>query len=269
MSKSWKLVLTTTLLVGTVRCGNPPLGPPASTETSASSQAPRTIFSAKAIAIWSHDARVPPPLIPGSLQPRLVSESPGIVSIDSDGKLHTHQDGEAIVRAASGSSLLVRVHSVRHLAISPEQVELPAGAALDLTAMADATALPPEDVEWSIDSPEVASIVDGRLTAVRPGRATIFARASISLARAQLVVRAAKPVRSISLLGPVAPVRAKSVFQVQPQSPPPGVVLDWVASDSRVLKPISNGVFQAMQHGRADACLRTTTGTSCIPIRVE
>jgi len=252
-----------------MRCGNPPIGPPASTESSASPQAPRTIFSTKAIAIWSHDARVSPPLIPGSPQPRLLSESPGIVSIDSDGKLHTHQDGEAIVRSASGSSLLVRVHSIRHLGISPEQVELPAGAALGLTAMADATALPPEDVEWSIDSREVASIVDGRLTAVLPGRATIFARAGTSLARAQLVVRAAQPVGSVPLLGPVAPVRVKSVFQVQPQSPPPGMVLHWVASDSRVLKPISNGVFQAMRHGRADACVRTPTGTSCIPIRVE
>lgn len=110
----------------------------------------------------------------------MASSAPGVVEVTPDGQLRAVSNGRATIRSLNDSNqqLEVVVQAVAGLAIVPEVVPLLPGEEiqLGLESPGDRKPLDPRAAQWSTTSPDVAVVIEGRLTAgKKPGRATIRA----------------------------------------------------------------------------------------------
>jgi hypothetical protein len=232
---------------------------------------PPLVFSESELFIWGRNVRVTPPLTPGSLldASRLKSDSPAVVTIDADGSVHTHAEGTAIVRSTSGSQLIVRVRALKDLRIIPNPAEVRAGGSLRFLASSGGAILPVNAVEWFTEDPAVAMTLRTGFTQAgdKPGSTFIIARAGNLTARVKLTVRTAQA-PAFSLVAPAGPVRRGAVVQIG-ALPLPASTVVWTSSRPDVLRSLSNGIFQAMAPGTAQACLAVSSLTRCAPIEVQ
>ena len=229
---------------------------------------PVTVFSAPELLLSGVGLRVAPPLTPGSARDAyaITSASPDVVRIDPDGMLHTLSEGTSELRSVSGSILTVRVRASRLLHILPATLDLLAGDTRPVHAADSVEDLPDESIEWLTSDPGIVVVDRGRLRAGNVGVATVTARVGEETATARVIVRPNKAL-SLSLLGPSSALTG-TIVQFESRSPP-SVVVAWSSSDTRVLRPLANGIFHAQQPGKAQACVSAFGTSRCAQVQVS
>ena len=228
------------------------------------------VFKGERLVIWAGGIPMFPPTVPGSsLSGALIkSSAPDVLSVRPDGTIAGLKSGTAELTSRNGSALHVVVRSNAGLNLTPAQPSLAPGGVTTLAAASAEGAIDAADVEWMTDAPEVASVVRGRVTAIGGGEAKILARAGTSVATATITVTKQEKSDAILVIGPSAPVRHGTVFQVFPRSQPAGAV-QWTTSSPSIIKPLAGGIFQAMAAGRAEACIRSATAHGCAAVVVR
>jgi hypothetical protein len=231
---------------------------------------PALVFAERELFIWGIGVQRFPPLTPGSVlnAAQLSSNNPSVVSIDTDGALRTHAGGTAVIRAASGSELTVRVRPAGALRIVPDPAEVTAGESLHLMAVSDGAVLPDGAAQWLTEDPAIAMPDPTGLTrSGHAGTTAVTVRVGDTVAKIQVTVREGRaPV--FSLVSPAGPVRKGALVQIS-ALPQPTVAAAWTSSRPQVLRSLSNGVFQALESGTARACLAVAGVSRCVPVQVQ
>jgi len=173
----------------------------------------------------------------------------------------------AVITIVPGPAAAVR--------LDPAPPRLYAGQAVALTATVTSAEgdIRRDPVTWSSDQPGIVSASGtGVLTAVRPGRATLTARAGQASTTLQITVTA-NPVASVQVTPGVVTVRTGDVvrfgFEARDRSgaPVPGVVPEWmVTSGSARIEP--DGGFVASEAGtyRVVGAFAGRAGTATVTV---
>jgi hypothetical protein len=153
------------------------------------------VFSEPSLVIDRVGATEAVPAAVGStLSPQtLSSDDPSVVEVTASGSLHALKAGRTTVRslASPGQSLDVEVRTTRDLVLVPNPLTLPPRGEGEL-ALFDRTGGGLEDparVRWFSSSPDVASVIDGRVKAgAGTGAATITAEVAGRAIQARVTV---------------------------------------------------------------------------------
>ena len=121
------------------------------------------------------------------------SSSDTDVVIVDDGKVTALSPGFATVTARSGNaeaecSVTVNPVEVTSIELSQTSVSLLVGESVELTATVYPENATDKTVTWSSSSPSVAAVVDGKVTALSPGSATVTARSGNAVAECAVTV---------------------------------------------------------------------------------
>lgn len=170
--------------------------PEAASGQSAQPPRPFVAFSQPSIVVERVGATVAVPAAVGSTlsQETLASDDPSVVEVTPSGALHALKAGRSTIRSVGdpGQALEVVVRGARELVLIPNPLKLPPRGEGEL-ALLDRTGGGLEDpgtAEWFSSSPEVASVIQGRVTAgVAPGVATITARLGDRIVQATVAVK--------------------------------------------------------------------------------
>ncbi|MGD8698782.1 MAG: protein kinase [Gemmatimonadales bacterium] len=125
-------------------------------------------------------------------------QDPAVASVSSDGQVRALAPGTTQVVATidgrrAGASVTVRPEPVASVTLSPDSLELDPGASGSLSPTvrgARGSILTGRALAWQSSNPAVATVVDGAVRGVAPGRATITATAQGFAGQAIVVVRA-------------------------------------------------------------------------------
>ena len=132
------------------------------------------------------------------------SRDASVASVDGDGKVTALAGGTTVITAmASGkvASCTVTVSvPVESLSLDQTSVTLGENESITLTATVGPADATDKTVTWSSSNPAIATVEDGKVTAIKEGSATITAKAGEKTATCQVTVKkSAIPVESISL----------------------------------------------------------------------
>ena len=111
---------------------------------------------------------VGPPVTPGSSPSpaTLASDAPDVVTIQADGSLVAHRNGQATIRAQSGGgTLAVAVVAATELRAEPPSLRTGPGTAALPALKSGETPIPAGAVSWYSNAPDVAMVEDGRIRA--------------------------------------------------------------------------------------------------------
>lgn len=102
---------------------------------------------------------------------------PAIASIDANGLARGLSAGLTTVRAVSGGAqgtMQLRVWYLENLHLVPNRLRLGTGGTVTLTARTSVVSrISPELLSWSSSQPSIASVLNGAVTALGPGTATV------------------------------------------------------------------------------------------------
>lgn len=110
------------------------------------------------------------------------SSNPAVVSVDNLGVLTAHSDGEAIITVSSQDYSLARTCkvTVSHvklalLKLNYDEYNMQEGAELDLSVTKQPSNAYYQNITWKTTNSAVAVVSEGKVTAVRAGKADIIA----------------------------------------------------------------------------------------------
>ena len=187
------------------------------------------------------------------------------IALSSDGVIQAKKVGEALVRAeavdGSGVSaecrVVVKPRLVQSLSLNATQKELIIGDAFSLTATAMPENATNRNVVWKLVSGDaVALSADGVIQAKKVGEALVRAEAvdgSGVSAECKVVVKP-RLVQSISLKLEKDTVAVGDRFTVVAEVLPKNATnhsLQWMVSESLLLKHLGDGTFEALKPGNA------------------
>lgn len=125
-----------------------------------------------------------PQLSPNTVIPQdliWTSSNPSVVTVDNNGVLTAHSDGEAVITIASPDRSLVRTCkvSVSHVKLTMLQLDYEEYALQEGGVMTLSVAKQPENayfqnVSWRTTDASVVTVQEGKVTAVRAGKADII-----------------------------------------------------------------------------------------------
>ena len=194
---------------------------------------------------------------PGNATDKSVSWGSSDVSIAtvSDGKVTAKKSGTATITAKSGSciaectiSVSVDVESVT---LDKTSLELAIGETAQLTATVKPDDATDKNVTWASSDESVAKVADGKVTAVKSGKATITAKCGGKTAECAVTVTVATG--SVTLdktsLSLAVGETAQLTATVKPDNATDKNVT-WTSSDESVAK-VDNGKVTAAKAGKA------------------
>lgn len=125
-----------------------------------------------------------PKLSPSSVTPQdlvWTSSNPSVVTVDNNGVLTAHSDGEAVITIASQDRSIVKTCkvAVSHVKLTTLKLNnhdciLDEGQVMNLSVDLQPTNAYYQNVAWRTDKPSVATVENGKVTAVRAGTANII-----------------------------------------------------------------------------------------------
>ena len=126
-----------------------------------------------------------PQLSPSSVTPQdlvWTSSNPSVVTVDNNGVLTAHSDGEAVITIASQDRTIVKTCnvSVSHvklttLKLSYKDYTLQEGGVMNLSVALHPANAYYQNIAWRTGDASVATVENGKVTAVRAGKVDIIA----------------------------------------------------------------------------------------------
>lgn len=133
----------------------------------------------------SGTAAIVPQLSPSTVTPQdlvWTSSNPSVVTVDNSGMLIAHSDGEAVITIASQDRSIVKTCnvSVSHVKLSLLQLNhkeytLQEGGEMTLSVALQPANAYYKNVAWRTTKASVATVENGKITAIRAGEADIIA----------------------------------------------------------------------------------------------
>ncbi len=192
------------------------------------------------------------------------STAPLVASVDEGGKVTALKSGEATITAAVGEvkgTAKVFVAVPATATVAPPSLALKAGesAALDLK-VADDSGKPlatPRNVVWASSDPAVATVANGKVTAVGGGKA--FISASVGALRTEAAVTVKLPDFARLALKPAKLALGKAGERGKLSAgaldkkgkPVAGVPVAWKSSAEAVARVAPDGTVTAVKKGKA------------------
>ena len=177
------------------------------------------------------------------------------VSTVSDGKVTAKKSGTSIITAKSGSciaecTVTVSV-DVESVTLDKTTLSLAVGETAQLTAMVKPDNATYKNVTWTSSDESVAKVADGKVTAVKTGKAAITAKCGGKTAECAITVTV--PTGSVTLdkttLSLAVGETAQLVATVKPDNATDKNVT-WTSSDESVAK-VADGKVTAVKAGKA------------------
>ena len=187
------------------------------------------------------------------------SRDASVASVDGDGKVTALAGGTTVITAmASGkvASCTVTVSvPVESLSLDQTSVILAENESITLTATVGPADATDKTVTWSSSNPAIATVEDGKVTAIKEGSATITAKAGEKSATCQVTVKkSAIPVESISLdqtsLSLISGESERLTATVKPDNATDKTVT-WSSSNTSVVDVDQQGEVRAYESGTA------------------
>lgn len=187
------------------------------------------------------------------------SRDASVASVDGDGKVTALAGGTTVITAmASGkvASCTVTVSvPVESLSLDQTSVTLAENESITLTATVGPADATDKTVTWSSSNPAIATVEDGKVTAIKEGSATITAKAGEKSATCQVTVKkSAIPVESISLdqtsLSLISGESERLTATVKPDNATDKTVT-WSSSNTSVVDVDQRGEVRAYEAGTA------------------
>ena len=177
------------------------------------------------------------------------------VATVSDGKVTAKKSGTAIITAKSGSciaecTVAVSV-DVESVTIDKTSLELAVGETEQLTATVKPDDATDKNVTWTSSDESVAKVVDGKVTAVKSGKATIAAKCGGKTAECAVTVTV--PTGSVTLDKTSLPLAVGETAQLTATVKPDDATdktVSWTSSDESVAKVV-DGKVTAVKSGKA------------------
>lgn len=214
------------------------------------------------------DAPVEPPYAAGSTKSAsgLTSTNPAVVGVDGQGNLIGHKNGEAQVRAQSGSVLKVLVQAGKTLTIVPARLELQAGDSQTVQVLVDGQPAAAGTVHWQTENPNVAAAFGSAVQAgLTPGTVSLTAVLGDTKAQVKVVVRPSTAAMTVE------PAQVTmSIGAVQQLKVPPFYARDakWTTSNPALLSHLHDGLFLAKAPGAAQACVVHMGAKACARVTI-
>ena len=110
------------------------------------------------------------------------SSNPSVVTVDNNGVLTAHSDGEAVITIASQDRTIIKtcMVSVSHIRLTTLQLDyedytMQEGAEMSLSVTKQPANAYYQNIAWRTTNASVAIVENGKVTAVRAGKADIIA----------------------------------------------------------------------------------------------
>ena len=187
------------------------------------------------------------------------SDHEDIAAVDDSGTVTAKSEGTAIITAKAGDSVdtcSVTVEEpadpkVTGITVSPDTLDLTVGDTETLSPEVTADEGADTTVTWETSSRNVATVDNGKVTAVGPGTATITAKAGDQEATCEVKVSAQEmPAASIT----VAPTKLSLIVgesnTLAAATVPEGQAVSWTSSDDKIAA-VSGGKVTAVAKGTA------------------
>ena len=187
------------------------------------------------------------------------SDNADIAAVDDSGTVTAKSEGIAIITAKAGDSVdtcSVTVEEpadpkVTGITLSPDTLDLTVGDTEILSPEVTADEGADTTVTWETSSRNVATVDNGKVTAVGPGTATITAKAGDQEATCEVKVSAQEmPAASIT----VAPTKLSLIVgesnTLAVATVPEGQAVSWTSSDDKIAA-VSGGKVTAVAKGTA------------------
>lgn len=209
------------------------------------------------------------------------SSAPLVASVDESGRVTALKSGEATVTAAVGEakgSAKVLVAIPASIAVAPASLDLKAGESGQLEAkLVDDSGKPmaPKGVAWASSNAAVATVSNGRVTAVGGGQASITASAGALKAQAAVSVKvpefarlSAKPAR-VALAKGGDSARLSAAALDRKGKPVAGVPVAWKSSNEAVVRVGADGTVAAVKKGKAKVTASAGGKTAAVEVTVR
>ena len=177
------------------------------------------------------------------------------VATVSDGKVTAKKSGTAIITAKSGSciaectvTISVDVESVT---LDKTSLSLAVGETAQLTAMVKPDDATDKTVTWTSSDESIAKVADGKVTAVKSGKATVTAKCGGKTAECAVTVTV--PTGSVTLDKTTLSLAVGETAQLTATVKPDDTTdknVTWTSSDESVAK-VDNGKVTAVKAGNA------------------
>ena len=199
------------------------------------------------------------------------STSNASVATVNAGTVSAVAPGSATITARAGDksatcavTVVARVYPVESVTLSPTSLNLTEGDSQSLTATVSPSNATDPTVSWSTSDASVATVDAGTVTAVKPGSATITARAGDKSATCDVtVVARVYPVVSVSLDPTEKTIKVGDnfnlTFTIQPENATNKEVT-W-SSSAPTIASVENGVVTGVAPGEAVITVTTVDGS--------
>jgi len=221
------------------------------------------------------------PVEDGKQKVAWTSSAPTVAAVDESGTVTALQSGEATITAAVGEAkgtARVVVSIPATVTVSPATRELRPGEAIPLGAVVTdengkQLTGAPASVVWSSSDAAIATVIDGRATAVGPGTATVTAASGSVRGTAQITVKipefaklVVKPPKLTLKRGDAVRLKAEPVDKKGKAVG--GVPVVWRSSDGRIVTVAADGTVRAMKKGKAKVTASASGKSAAVQVVV-
>lgn len=185
------------------------------------------------------------------------SSNQEIVTVDDSGKVKAIKAGEAVITATAGQksaeckvTVAAKTVDVSMVMLNQTSLEMIVGEEFTLVATIVPENATDKTVQWSSSNPEVASVAEGKVSAVKEGSAKIVAYVGGKTAECAVTVNYI-PVESVSLDKSALTLYEEETFTLSATVMPESATyktVSWSTSDSAVAS-VENGKVTAVKKG--------------------
>ena len=182
------------------------------------------------------------------------------VATVSDGTITAKKSGEAIISAKSGSCIakckVTITVSTESITLDKTSLSLVVGETAQLTATVKPDDATDKNVAWASSDESVAKVSNGKVTAVKSGKATITAKCGDKIAECAVTVTV--PTGSVTLDKTTISLAVGETEQLTATVKPDDATdknVAWASSDESVAK-VSNGKVTAVKAGKTTIIAR-------------
>ncbi len=212
-------------------------------------------------------------LTPASLPNKKVtwtSSNTAVAKVDASGNVTAVTAGTAVITATSAADANFKAtcnvtvkKAVESVSIDKTETTLKVGAAVSLKATINPAGAIVSTVTWSSSDPNVATVENGKVTAVAVGEAVITATAGDKSAACKVTVKNA--VSGVTLDKTEATVNKGDVFQLTATVSPADAIattVAWKSSNTKVATVDETGLVTAVDGGSAVITVTSTDDTN-------
>ncbi len=207
------------------------------------------------------------------------TSSDASVATVTDGQVHAVKVGTAVITAKAGDktatctvTVATKVIPVTSIWLDKSEMELTEGDEAVLTATVKPDDATDKTVTWTSSDPSVATVTDGKVKALKPGTATITAKAGDKSAKCTVTVKELViPVTSITLnksnLSMMVGDEFLLVATVLPENATDKTVT-WISRNETVVT-VTDGLVKALKAGSTIIIAQAGDESVAIPVYVE